>query len=404
VRLIAPSGNMRLFKKIPSFILRLMHRPWMRLAAKPKGDLDGATRFLFFHYEVALGAAVLATPLYQVLRRARPTTRITVAGSSLPRQILGVHPAVDEFIKTPHALRAFPKALFFVLRHIRPRRKEFDCVIVDAWNRRTKIALLALASGVRWRVGVTTSDISLYHFQIPYDEKVGVMQNNLRALRPFLPEPVLEEEPRVYCRAEDWNTVRDLLAGKGISEDKPLLAMITQTSGYHPNRWFDDRFARVAEECQKKNGAQIVLVGAESEVEGVEKIRSMTRAQTVSLAGETDIPKLTALFAHCDGVITLDTGGMHVARAVRVPTVVVGHSANERFEWLPDANDRLLILRHEEVPCAFCRKLECATRECMQEISVSEVTAALDRLWEKFPPSAEARARRVSEVVAAPAS
>jgi len=359
-------------------------------------SLTGCRRFLFLQYETALGAAVLTTPMFQALRESIPDAQITVAGAGLPLQMLRSHPAVNECIVTPHALRSFPKALAFFLQKIRPRRREFDCVITDGGNRRTKIALLGLASGIRYRIGMTVRP-ELYCASIPYDESIGVLENNLRVLE-LLGVRTTVREPRIYCVPEEGEAAEKLLAKHGVDRERPVIAFVAQTSGGHPNQWFDVRFVEVAEEIHRKYEAQILFVGTKAETPKIQELQARVGFKTFSLAGETDIPTLAAVFAVCDGVLTVDTGSMHVARAVGVPTVVLGHSANPRYEWLPKANERLMVIRHEEVPCAFCRKNFCATRECMQEITVAEAVEAIDRLWKQFPPSPRERAARLESM------
>src|SRR5579859_6339862 len=125
-------------------------------------------------------------------------------------------------------------------------------------------------------------------------------------------------------------------------------------------------------------------------------MRRQLRAPAYSAAGRTDIPRLAALLGLCDLLVTLDTGTMHVGRAVGVPMVVIAPAKNPAHEWLPIGKKHIRILMRKDIPCARCGKTYCATRECMDEIGVPEVVEAIKAHLTEFPPSATERWRRIS--------
>jgi ADP-heptose:LPS heptosyltransferase len=89
-------------------------------------------------------------------------------------------------------------------------------------------------------------------------------------------------------------------------------------------------------------------------------------------------------------VVTLDTGTMHVGRAVGTPIVVLGPSWQKPLEWLPLTVPNARILRgpdRESIPDHYR----------LDEISAEAVIAALDELLHAYPPSEEARGRRVKQ-------
>ena len=101
------------------------------------------------------------------------------------------------------------------------------------------------------------------------------------------------------------------------------------------------------------------------------------------------------MLAISDLLMTLDTGTMHLGRAVGVPMVVLGPSWQKPLEWLPLGLERARVLRgpdRAEVPATYR----------LDEIRAADVLEAARELLALYPPddgARQARARaRVSDV------
>ncbi|GEM_PF-836923 len=367
---------------------------WLEEAEAQKPALRSARRFLFLQYETALGTAVHATPLYEALRKAVPDVEITVACSGLPFEVLKYNPNINALLRTPHPLTRWGQAAAFFLTRVRKIRDDYDCVVTDSGNRRSRVGLLALLTGVRRRVGFqTTCDFN--HASIAYDLDKSVLGNNL-SLMKILGHFHESVEPSVFFSYHEVKQAGSLLREQGWDGGTALVAVQTQTSGGEPNQWYDDRFVQLADLLYESTKAHIVFVGARAEQGRIEGIRSAMRAPSHSAAGCTDIPGLAALLSMSDLLITLDTGTMHVGRAVNVPMVVIAPAKNPEHEWLPPASEHIRVLIRRDIACARCRKTYCATRECMDEISTGEVFEAATQQLRKFPPSQVERQGRVA--------
>jgi ADP-heptose:LPS heptosyltransferase len=367
---------------------------WLLSRGKTPPAADTAARFLFLNYETPVGHAALATATFAALKARRPDARIAVAAHGVTANLLRASALVDELIVTPHAIADTGKAIGFFLRRVRPRRKDFDYVITDGGNERTRVALLALASGVRRRVGLTLKP-ELFHTGLKYDRGVGNLANNMRLL-DAVGLGGAPAEPAIHFTPADLGTVEALLA-RAPPAAGPRIAVVLSSSKGHPNEWFDESWVELCKRLTSRLDAQLVFVGAKGDAPRIEALQAQVDAPTFCAAGLTDLPQLAALLALCDLVVTIDTGGLHVARAVDAPAVVLANAAQPDHWWLPPRTDpRFRILRHGHVPCALCLKFACATRECMQESTVDMVEqAAIDHLA-AHPPSPEARAQRAA--------
>jgi ADP-heptose:LPS heptosyltransferase len=85
----------------------------------------------------------------------------------------------------------------------------------------------------------------------------------------------------------------------------------------------------------------------------------------------------------CAALVTNESGMMHVAWAVKTPTVALAGPSNPRLT--SPFGVEIKVLQHREVPCVPCVKNECyrpadESMECMRKIEVEEVLEALRKI------------------------
>jgi ADP-heptose:LPS heptosyltransferase len=355
------------------------------------GHLSRIRRLLFLQYETALGTAVNAAPVFEAVKRSRPEASITVACHRLTSELLKYNEFIDHLVVTTHPDRAFFRANCELALRTRKLGHPFDCALTDSGNQKSRLALMMLAVRTKLRMGFTNAK-ELYHQTLAYDRGQSALQNNLRLLG-LLQLDSTGVRPRVFFSNRELDVAIKLLAANDLLDGRPIVVLATQTGGQPPRRWFDDRFAEVADSIAGW-GAHVLFVGTASEAAAIDAIRSRMRHQSVFLA--TNITELAALLCHCDLAVSLDTGTMHVARAVELPMVVIASAWQPAHEWLPVGIEGITILRHEDEACRACSLSCCPTRACMKRIGVDEVVAAIQALMTRYPPSQASRQHRVS--------
>ena len=348
-------------------------------------------RLLFLQYETALGTAVNATPVFEAVKRSRPKASITVACHRLTSELLKYNEFIDHLVVTTHPDRRFLQASCELALRTRKLGHAFDCALTDSGNQKSRLALMMLTVQTKLRMGFTNAK-ELYHQVLTYDRGQSALQNNLR-LVGLLELDSAGARPRTFFSRRELDVATKLLAMNALLDGRPIVALATQTGGQPPRRWFDDRFAEVADSIAGW-GAHVVFVGTASEAAAIGAIQSRMRHRSTFLA--SNITELAALLCHCDLAVSLDTGTMHVARAVELPMVVIASAWQPAHEWLPVGIEGVTILRHEDAACRACSLSSCPTRACMKRIGVDEVVAAVEALMARHPPSQASRQRRVS--------
>ncbi|MEQ8329101.1 MAG: glycosyltransferase family 9 protein [Longimicrobiales bacterium] len=157
-------------------------------------------------------------------------------------------------------------------------------------------------------------------------------------------------------------------------------------------RWAPERFGDVAA-ALTADGARCVVLGGSGEKELTARVAARAPG-AVDAGGETDLPGLAAALSVCDVVVTNDTGPMHLAGAVGTPTITLwGPSDPEEVRPVGARNREV---HGPDLPCRPCFKNHCprsgvgtllerAHEECMNLITVDQVTTEARRLVETGP-------------------
>jgi ADP-heptose:LPS heptosyltransferase len=193
-------------------------------------------------------------------------------------------------------------------------------------------------------------------------------------------------EPKVFFCESDVATAKGLLSVAN-PEGRPVVVMVTQNSGGQSTGWRMDRFVEVIRSATER-GLAVVYVGTAADAAAIEGIRVAAGGAGSSIAGKTTVNELAAVLAASDYAVSLDTGTMHVGRAVDVPMVVLGPSWQKPLEWMPLGIDRVRILRGEDRSGA-------PEGYRLDEISAASVRETLSELVAIYPANEEARAERL---------
>ena len=340
---------------------------------------------LVLQYAMPLGCCVHGTPLYAALKAANPAVRLIVATRSIGADTIRHDPNIDILLETTGPGESF-STFRRVAREIRSNLAQQslapDLLLQDASSRKGSYALFAAMLHLAPTAGFANAP-QLYDRHLDYDPNLSLIDNNLR-----LADNAPHREPAVYFTQRDLDQARSLLA-----RNSTTIAFVLQGSGGQNTFWHDDRFAEVIRHVESL-GHNTVFLGTATDSANIDRIRTLAGSYSRSLAGQTTIPELAAVLAVTDLLVTLDTGTMHVGRAVDLPMVVLGPSWQKPLEWLPLNRPNARILRGPDrtgIPADYR----------LDEISTASVIAAVDDLLAQYPPSSTAREARAAQRLSA---
>jgi heptosyltransferase II len=321
-----------------------------------------------------VGDAVLAIPAIKAVRDHFPESEITLLVRPWVSGLFAAAPFVDTVWseRKPSGLTDWTR----ITREIRRRAFDLALLLPNSFES----ALMMLLGGIPRRIGYATDARRwmLTASMPPGREARHQVQYYLdlvKLLSASSGQPSIE----IQATNEERSNARMLLASEGISNDRPFLVLNPGAAYGSAKRWHEDRFADVADALSDQLDLQVVLIGSETERVIAEQIRDQMGRSAAVLSGKTSLETLIGVLAESSLMITNDSGPMHIAAALGVPTVAVFGSTDERVTGPCGARTR--VVKHP-VDCSPCLLRECPIdHRCMNRVTVTDVcNAAKDLL------------------------
>jgi heptosyltransferase II len=160
--------------------------------------------------------------------------------------------------------------------------------------------------------------------------------------------------------------------------DGRMTVAICPGAEYGPaKRWPIERYLAIAQHFIAKHQARILLLGAAGDAPLTAQLAAQL-PEAEDRAGKTTLTEFIATLASARLVICNDSGAMHVASALGVPTVAIFGSTEPLLTGPLGPNTT--VLRHH-VPCSPCFLRECPIDfACMNSISPEIVISAAEQL------------------------
>lgn len=192
----------------------------------------------------------------------------------------------------------------------------------------------------------------------------------------FIPEHQLWNYLRLVCQAlgkdlPETPEVPRLRLPETVSPAQPFLALCPGAEYGPAKRWPAERFAETAARLAAQHRLDIVLLGGPRDEETCAQVAQQIPQPVKNLAGKTSLSEFIAFLSSARLVLCNDSGAMHLAALLRVPTVAIFGSTEPRLTG--PLTDSVTVLR-DHVPCSPCFLRECPIDfRCMNAITVEQV-------------------------------
>ena len=327
-----------------------------------------------------VGDAVMTLPALEAVRENFPSGSITVLAKPWVAPIFDHHPAVDRvliFRKGEGAVTGFGE-MIRVIRLIRKNRFDLAILFQNAFE----AALLTYLGGVGFRIGYSTDGrgFLLTHRVLRSDEVLKIHQTEyyLSILRG-MGWGARSRVPRLHVSVEDGEAAGKLLGQEGLREVDLLVGLGPGAVFGGAKRWPAERFAEVGDRAAQQWGAGVLIFGSGMETAICRRVCDSMSSPALNLSGRTSLRAAIGLISRCSFFVTNDSGLMHIAAALNVPTVAIFGPTDPVATGPQGPKTR--IVRHETA-CAPCLKPECPEdHACMLDIRPGEVWEAVERLW-----------------------
>ena len=145
-------------------------------------------------------------------------------------------------------------------------------------------------------------------------------------------------------------------------------------------RWPPAHYAALARSLHAQGGLPVLLLGSPGEAALCKAISQQAAGACQVLAGQIALESAMALIAAARGVVSNDSGLMHVAAAFGVPQAALFGSTSPEHTPPLNASARVLWLKEElQLDCAPCFDRACrfGHTRCLAELAPARVQAAL---------------------------
>ncbi len=336
----------------------------------------------------SLGDLVLTTPIYRELRKVYPNSRLTLLTSEGFGRVLENNPHLDEIIY--HHRKETRNDLEKLIDQL--RLQKFD-LIYDIHNSlRSRWIGWQLKRHApkpeHWLIEKRTLAREL-QIRFGWGQFFNGKSQREQWLEPLRRHHTgaLSTKTELFPSVADKNYVKAWLNQNDL-QDKPFVC-IGASASFPLKCWPLQNFKQLIENIIQ-SGISVVLVGTNGEIETEELAEYFRGSQNVfCAAGIFTILQSAALLEMANAVVANDTSIIHLAEAMRTPSIALFGPTVKEFGYAPMlAQSRLietdLALRCR--PCSRTGKGTCKNRDqqiCMYSISTQKVWDAAQLLLPK---------------------
>ena len=335
------------------------------------------------------GDVLLTSPIYTVLRRAFPKSKIDVYLFKDTQAMLDGHKCIDEFITYDQKWRKkfWPIRIFHELvmwKKIRSRK--YDLVINMTSGDRgaiiTKVSNAPIRVGIEPEGGLMGKSKFFTHLLRITTTNRHIVERNLDSLRAIgiLPKVGTERDLVFEIPQKAYEKVESLIP----YDEYVLIHPASRCSFKH---WTAEKFAKLILYL-KNRGENIVISGGPGKAEQLfinQIIEFLGNEEVLNLSGQTNLKELGALVDQSKLLISVDSMPPHIASALKKPVVVLFGPSND-IKWGPWQNPLGRVVRLD-VPCKRCDHEGCGgtwVSDCLDNLSTSAVINEVDKALGKI--------------------
>jgi heptosyltransferase-2 len=321
-----------------------------------------------------IGDMVMAQSLFKLLKQQYPSATLDVLAPAWTFSLLSCMPEVSQAIEMPlkHGELKL-RTRYQLAKKLRANHYEQVIVLQNSF----KSALIPWLAGIPKRTGwVGECRYFLLNDARRLNKKkypLMIEQFMALALPPHAALPAVYPYPEFSVTSAAQEAALAKL--KPIWRGRPVLAMGAGAAFGSAKRWPEEYFAEIANQ-KLAEGWDVWLFGSEGDREIIGKILQMTNNQCESLAGRTVLSETLALLSLVSGVLTNDSGLMHMAAALKKPVIALYGPTSPSFT--PPLSEEAQILRLD-LKCQPCFERVCPLghHRCMRELLPASVLAAM---------------------------
>lgn len=338
---------------------------------------------------VGMGDSVMVRSLADHLQRLVPDAGIGVLAGPATREVLGVN---SNFMVHHYDPSGSDRGIWRALAKVREIREQSYDVVVDFEQHLVLTALFLRLTGIPSRIGLAAPDNPRTRFQthtvaLSGGQSMWGAYTNLAGL--VAPELLGVSTTPLPCSPDAGRSVDLWWQASGLDGARRVVALhLGCGARAAARRWPVKRFAQLAERlCVGGYADAVILTGTADEQPLVREFVAGFSGRAVDATGLGTIERTAEALRRCNLAVSNDTGLMHLAAAMGVPTIgLFGPNTPRRYA---PVGPHTASVYATCVPCSPCINIhqgvvpECSNPtkgRCLLDIRVDEVLRAIELL------------------------
>ena len=322
-----------------------------------------------------IGDNVLSIPALRTIRKNFSKAKIVIISNRYVKDILLEDGSVNEI-------------LFYRRENISGKIKTISMLLKRKWDLGIDFtidytflpAFLLFLSGSRSRIGYNIKGRGfLFHRPVKWDAENKHFIDRLSDLIKGIGFKIIDKKASLSVSDNCKKLADEFLKANDVQNDDNLIGI--HPGGYFPSqRWPIERFAETADNIIKKHNAKLIIIGGGKEKRLLGTMISLMKEKAIE-AYNSPMPQLMGLIKRCGLLICNNSGILHLATALDVPTVSTMGPTDSSMWWPQGENN---IVLKKDVSCLGCEDAYCETHECMNSITIDDMLEAVSAQVKKY--------------------
>lgn len=338
-----------------------------------------------------IGDILFLTPAIRSVRTRFPEARITLLASTWIKEIAERIPSVDDVIyfDAPMQKSSLFKRFTETLRTILTlRRRGFSSAVIA--HRSSVFSIMMFAAGIKQRIGFTGA--ALLTENVPFEETKHETARYLD-LTERLTGPSGQSVMELSASTQDTEFGEQFLRSNAVDPGTRLIGIFpgggdNPGTRMHIKRWPGQRYAALVKRLYQEERLIPIFIGGAPDTDVAAAIIESIEGDIpfVNAVNKSNLGQLTGLLAQCTLVLGGDSGPMHMAAALGIPTVTIFGPSDPRLVAPIGPKHRYIWKQAECSPCYTPATVKdkkyfigndfictTGTHICIKEISVDDV-------------------------------
>jgi len=336
-----------------------------------------------------IGDAVMTLPAIRAVRHALPDAHITLLVKPWVSDIFRGNPDIDEIMLYGDDCQGIVGKLKLAWMI---RKKKFETAIL--FQNAFDAALITWLARIPERIGYL-KDMrgKLLTHGVPVDMHTQDRHQIYYYLNLVKSIGIKTEDthPHIYISDVEREDARSILSPSPVtghpapygtgSNSSPLIGINPGATYGSAKRWPTKNFADLIDRATSELNGRVVLFGGRAEIAIAHEIMQIIQnpSHVLNIAGKTSLRELAALISQCNVFVTNDSGPMHMAYALNVPTVAIFGSTDSTATGPVGEGHKVV---KGNIDCSPCLKRECPEGHlrCMTGVTTEEVLSVLKEI------------------------